>query len=409
MNPNFQRLMTEAAQMTHSGQLMAATEAIQRALRGEAGDAVGPMGAPPPLAPRPLARDNHSVVLDGLVRVIDEASAKAAAWVKTHADDNNAGAPRDTGAGTAADAPVVEDAAPTVHDPAVERWSDGSFSQGGRSVAYKLYVPPLAAGSAAAPRPLVLMLHGCTQNPADFAAGTRMNVLAREQGCVVLYPAQTQRGNAQQCWNWFKTQHQQRGRGEPALLAALVQSVMARENIDPARVYVAGLSAGGAMADILGRCYPELFAAVGVHSGLPAGAASDLPSALAAMHGGPAAAAEAAAARGAGTAPPVIVFHGDADATVHPRNGAAVARAAQGGNGAAPRVTEGRSAQGQGFTRSEYPGENGSVAVEHWRLHGAGHAWAGGSSQGSYTDSRGVDASAEMLRFFLAHPKKAQG
>ncbi len=406
MNPNFQRLMAEAAQMTQSGQLMAATEAIQRALRGEAGDAAtGPTAPPHPLAPHSMARNNRSIVLDGLVRVIDEAAAQASGWTP-------AGAPAEVDPGTGAGAATAEAAAPAAPiDPTVERWSDGSFSQGGRSVAYKLYVPPLAAGSAPVPRPLVLMLHGCTQNPADFATGTRMNALAREHGCVVLYPAQTQRGNAQRCWNWFKAQHQQRGRGEPALLAALVQSVMAREDIDPARVYVAGLSAGGAMADILGRCYPELFAAVGVHSGLPAGAASDLPSALAAMQGGPATPAGAAAARGAGTrTPPVIVFHGDADATVHPRNGTAVASAAQGGSGgAAARVTEGRSAQGQRFTRSEYLGEDGSVAVEHWRLHGAGHAWSGGSAQGSYTDPRGVDASAEMLKFFLAHPRKAQG
>ncbi|MDR3451512.1 MAG: PHB depolymerase family esterase [Rhodoferax sp.] len=378
MNPNFQRLMNEAAQMTRSGQLMAATQAIQRALRGDADEAAAPAGDARLDELRPTARDNHSIVLDGLVRVIDEATAK------------------------------VSVPAPA-HDPAIERWSDASFTHGGRSVAYKLYVPPLAAGSTATPRPLVLMLHGCTQNPADFAAGTRMNALAREQGFIVLYPAQTQRGNAQRCWNWFKTQHQQRGRGEPALLAALTLSIMACENIDPARVYVAGLSAGGAMADILGRCYPELFAAVGVHSGLPAGAASDLPSALAAMQGGPT--TGVVAAQGTGAVPPVIVFHGDADATVHPRNGAALVSAAQGSSngGAAPRVSEGRSAQGQGFTRSEHLAGDGSVAVEHWRLHGAGHAWSGGSAQGSFTDPRGWDASAEMLRFFLAHPKKVQG
>lgn len=406
MNPNFQRLMSEAAQMTRSGQLLAATQAIQRALRGDADEAAAPAGDERLHELRPTARDNHSIVLDGLVRVIDEATAKASTWSKANVGDWADA--EGTGAGTCPVEPVADSAPTPVHDPALERWSDGSFTHGGRSVAYKLYVPPLTAGRTAAPRPLVLMLHGCTQNPADFAAGTRMNALAREQGFVVLYPAQTQRGNAQRCWNWFKTQHQQRGRGEPALLAALTQSIMARENIDPARVYVAGLSAGGAMADILGRCYPDLFAAVGVHSGLPAGAASNLPSALAAMQGGPA--TGGAAAQGTGAAPPVIVFHGDADATVHPRNGAVLVSAAQGNTGsAAPRVSEGRSAQGQGFTRSEYLAGDSSVAAEHWRLHGAGHAWSGGSTQGSFTDPRGCDASAEMLRFFLAHPKKTQG
>ncbi|MDB5730662.1 MAG: esterase [Variovorax sp.] len=377
MNPLFQRLMTEATQLSQSGQLMAATQAIQRALRGET-------DGPAPESDnglRPMARDNRSIVLDGLVRVVADSEARR----------------------HPAEADVAEHAAPVARsgpDSAQERWSDGSFSHGGRTLAYKLYTPAFAAG--AAPRPLVLMLHGCTQDPADFASGTRMNALAREHGFVVLYPEQTQRGNANRCWNWFKTQHQQRGRGEPALLAALTQSVMAEQHIDPARVYVAGLSAGGAMADILGRCYPELFAAVGVHSGLPAGAAQDLPSAMAAMQGGP---TPGAASHG-GTTPPVIVFHGDADATVHPRNGTAVVSAAQTmQGGAAPRVSEGRSTQGQGFTRSEYLAADGSVAIEHWRLHGAGHAWSGGSAQGSYTDPRGADASAEMLRFFLAHPK----
>ena len=376
MNPNFQRLMSEATQLTRSGQMMAATQAIQRALRGDADETAAPAADAPLHELRPTARENHSIVLDGLVRVIDEATAQASTTAPGR-------------------------------DAAIERWSDGNFTHAGRNVAYKLYVPPLAAGSAATPRPLVVMLHGCTQSPADFAAGTRMNTLAREHGFVVLYPAQTQRGNAQRCWNWFKTQHQQRDRGEPALLAALTQSIVARENIDPARVYVAGLSAGGAMADILGRCYPELFAAVGVHSGLPAGAASNLQSALAAMQGGPS--NEVAAAHETGVVPPVIVFHGDADATVHPRNGAALVSAALGSGRTAPRVTEGRSAQGHAFTRSEYLARDGSVAVEHWRLHGAGHAWSGGSTQGSFTDPTGSDASAEMLRFFLAHPKKQQG
>ena len=204
-----------------------------------------------------------------------------------------------------------------------EQWLRGSYSHGGRQLAYRLYVPP---GSAleAVPRPLVLMLHGCTQGPEDFAAGTRMNDQARRAGVLVLHPEQTQHANSQKCWNWFKAQHQQRGRGEPALLAGLTRQIVADHGADASRVYVAGLSAGGAMADVLGRTYPELFAAVGVHSGLPADAASNLPSALEAMRRG--------AAPGSASGPSVcavIVFHGDADTTAHHDNGAAMVNAAR--------------------------------------------------------------------------------
>lgn len=357
MNPTLQRLMTEAAQLTRNGQLQAATELIQRALRGEDNTA----------APTPAASSHHAAdVIDVPARVVTDAPAE----------------PRD-------------EANPAAQP---EQWTDGSFTHQGRTLAYKLYVPPRPAQAPA--MPLVLMLHGCTQNPDDFAAGTQMNALARELGVAVLYPAQTQRANAQRCWNWFKPQHQQRGRGEPAVLAALTQSVMATHGIDAARVYVAGLSAGGAMADILGRCYPDLFAGVGVHSGLVSGAATDVMSAMSAMHNGPAAPGSPATGM-----PPLIVFHGDADATVHARNGDAVVAAALGRNSTAPQVTHGTSAGGQRFTRSVHAAVGDRAPVEHWQLHGAGHAWSGGSPRGSFTDSRGADASAEMLRFFLAHPK----
>ena len=364
MNATFQRLMQDATRLTQGGNLQAATEAIQRALQ-----AGTPLAAAAPSTPDHADDGN---VVEAEVRVIDTAPADA---------------------GFA----YVEPSSSTVDT--AEQWTAGSFAHGGRTLAFKLYLPPRAAG-ATAPMPLVLMLHGCTQNPDDFATGTRMNTLARTAGAAVLYPAQTQHANAQGCWNWFKPQHQQRGRGEPACLAALTRSVMAQHAIDPARVYVAGLSAGGAMADILGRAYPELFAAVGVHSGLPTGAASDLMSALGTMRSGP-----AAVPAGAGAMPPLIVFHGDADATVHVRNGAAVAASALGANPPAAARQQGRSASGRAFTRTDHPAADGRNAVEHWVLHGAAHAWSGGSAQGSYTDPTGVDASAEMLRFFLAHPR----
>ncbi|MDQ2778265.1 MAG: PHB depolymerase family esterase, partial [Pseudomonadota bacterium] len=260
MNLDFQKLMQEATRLTRGGQLQDATAAIQRALGGAT--TTPPASSSTMPQPSGAARHNATVVLDVEARVIDEASdvAPDGAQVEPRRQDTSEGTP--------------------------EQWTDGSFTHKGRTLSYKLYVPPRAAGVAPTPRPLVLMLHGCTQDPADFAAGTQMNALARDLGVLVLYPAQTQPANPQKCWNWFKPQHQQRGRGEPAVLAALTQSVMAEHRVDASRVYVAGLSAGGAMADILGRAYPDLFAAVGVHSGLPAGAASDVGSAFAAMHAG---------------------------------------------------------------------------------------------------------------------------
>jgi len=273
---------------------------------------------------------------------------------------------------------------------------DGLFAHRNRSIAYKLFVPAKGTGTV---RPLVLMLHGCTQHPDDFAAGTQMNRLAQELGFLVLYPAQTQHANSSKCWNWFKPQHQQRDRGEPALLAALTRSVMSEQAVDPARVYVAGLSAGGAMADILGRTHPDLFAAVGVHSGIPAGAAHDLMSALSVMKNGQAAAPTLRPSI------PIIVFHGDADGTVHARNGEQLVAAALASQNAAAPTDEsrGQASKGRRYTRRVY--QQGRASIEHWLLHGAGHAWAGGSPRGSFTDPTGPDASAEMLRFFLAHPK----
>nr|WP_255662820.1 PHB depolymerase family esterase [Acidovorax sp. D4N7] len=283
-----------------------------------------------------------------------------------------------------------------------EQWLAGSFTHRGRTLDYRLYVPPRAGAAA---RPMVVMLHGCTQDAADFAAGTRMNAQARALGAVVLYPEQSQRANPRKCWNWFHPQHQQRGRGEPAVLAALTLAMAAEHRVDFARIYVAGLSAGGAMADILGATYPDIFAAVGVHSGLPRGSANDVMSALAAMRSG------APGAWGATTpvaAPPTIVFHGDADSTVHISNGAAIIDAALrarslAGSGVQP--LEGRTDRGRRYSHSVYRDADGRTLAEYWQLHGAGHAWSGGDMDASYTDADGVDATAQMLRFFLEHSR----
>ena len=275
---------------------------------------------------------------------------------------------------------------------------------------YHLYVPPAATAGGA--RPLLLMLHGCTQTPADFAAGTGMNEAAARANVLVLYPEQTHRANRHGCWNWFRPEDQRRDRGEPGLLMAMVQDVMARHRVDAGRIYVAGLSAGGAMAALLAREYPDVFAAAGVHSGLPAGAAHNMMTALSAMkHGAqPHARTQPVASPGQRVVP-VIVFHGDADEAVHARNGDQVVAATLGSlvGGAAVLdqvVEQGASPAGQLYTRTVYRRaliSGGRVVAEHWLLRGGGHAWSGGSAQGSYTDPAGVSATDEMLRFFLSH------
>jgi poly(hydroxyalkanoate) depolymerase family esterase len=261
---------------------------------------------------------------------------------------------------------------------------------------FMLYRPSAAAGVQAG-LPLVVMLHGCTQSPEDFALGTGMNALAEELGVLVAYPAQPQAANMQRCWNWFNPADQGRGAGEPALIAALAQTLLAGQPADPARVYIAGLSAGGAAATVIARAYPDVFAAAGVHSGLPAGAAGDVGAAFAAMRNG------AQGVKG-GQAVPTIIFHGDADDTVHPANGAGVARQALSGfPPLSVSVTQGRAGRGRSFSRTSHQGDDGRSMVEHWSIKGAGHAWSGGQAAGSYTDPTGPDASREFLRFFLQH------
>ena len=322
---------------------------------------------------------------------------------------------------TATPTPATRPATP-VDQPS--RFEGSSFTGATGTRLFKLFEPGGFEGRAL---PMVVMLHGCTQSPDDFATGTRMNLLAEELGWLVLYPAQAPRSNANKCWNWFVPEDQRRGHGEPALIAGMTRHVMETHAIDADRVYVAGLSAGGAMAAILAREYPDLFAAAGVHSGLAAGAAQDVGSAFTAMKTGGSSAAPAAAgwpgrpvvlvdsagtaSGGTSTGAPVIAFHGDADSTVNAVNGNHVVDATLGDKGAWQATREsGASADGRGFTRTVYRPEgaprDAPSRAEHWVVHGAGHAWSGGDKAGSYADAAGPDASREMLRFFAEHPRR---
>lgn len=373
MNSSFQRLLSEATRLTQSGNLQAATAAIQAALAKN-----GFPGAPATAA----AAAHDPNVIDVQAHVISRDAVKKTASAEQAKPAQTA---------EPVSSPPRRAASSAASSSATGQFISGSHHETAGTRDYKLYIPPMGTQEAL---PLVVMLHGCTQNPDDFAAGTLMNEAALKRGFYVLYPAQAQSANPSRCWNWFKHNHQKRGRGEPAILAGMTRAVLAGHHIDPQRVYVAGLSAGGAMAAIMGEAYPDIFAAVGVHSGLPTGAASNMPQALSAMKQG------SVSAPG-DKAPPTIVFHGDQDNTVHPSNGTQAAAASAGS--ASAELERARSPNGLNYTRQIYRQADGRVLTEHWNVHGAGHAWSGGSPQGSYTERRGPDATQEMLRFFLTH------
>ncbi|HEY9037845.1 MAG TPA: PHB depolymerase family esterase [Roseovarius sp.] len=277
--------------------------------------------------------------------------------------------------------------------PAGAEFRSGVHTSAAGSRSYRTYVPSTATNRAEG---IVMMLHGCTQTPEDFAIGTGMNALAEARGLIVIYPHQQRGDNAQSCWNWFSPGDQRRGRGEPEILAGMARGAMTEFGVPGERSFVAGLSAGAAMAVILGAAYGDVFAAVGAHSGLPLGAAKDVPSAFAAMAGnGPEPQRRPAPARS-------IVFHGTADATVHPVNGARIAQHAMEGGPVRSVDTEttGNKA-GRSYSRRIVGPAGAAPVLEHWTIEGLGHAWSGGQPGGSYTDAAGPDASAEMIRFFL--------
>ncbi len=436
----------KATQLTKAGRLMEATRVIQRALGLVGAQKAADEDASPPVASAPNATHNRSSMPGGDQVVSDVPFRET--LKKPPANEPDFGAP--VNAPTAApitpqpapmtrentDAPVAEGPvapqAPTALRPArAPSFAELSFRSGDMPYAYRLYVPGFDGTEAAdtetgspALLPLVVLLHGCKQDAADFALGTGMNALAEAEKYLVLYPEQSSTANSMRCWNWFDAAHQSRDSGEPKMIAALIRKVIKTHGADPSRVYIAGLSAGGAMAAIMAGLYPELFAAVGVHSGLPPGAATDVISAFSAMRRG---ARKGRAASGSANdanasdndafVMPTIVFHGSADKTVNPDNGEQVTQAAlaaiQGAGITLKKVEQSEDSPGassgrRDTTRTIYRAADGKPFVEHWAIGSGPHAWSGGDAAGSFTDPHGPSASQAMVEFFLQH-RRAEG
>ena len=447
------REIFKATQLTKGGRLMEATRVIQRAL-GLAGAQKTPgSGASPQEGSTPQPA-NHSTPhsgsgTPGADQAISDVPFRET-LKKPPANEPTFRAPVDvpatapiapqpapvlkenTDAPAVADAPAAEtQSTPSARPARAASFAELSFRSGDTTHAYRLYVPgfdgtqaPDSDAASPALLPLVVLLHGCKQDAADFALGTGMNALAESEKYLVLYPEQSSNANSMRCWNWFDAAHQSRDSGEPKMIAALIRKVIKTHGADPSRVYIAGLSAGGAMAAIMAGLYPELFAAVGVHSGLPPGAASDVISAFSAMRRG---ARKGRASAGAGSANaandangddngafvmPTIVFHGSADKTVNPDNGEQIIAAALTALESAgvavkkaeqPEDSPGASSGRRETLRTIYSAADGVPYVEYWEVGSGPHAWSGGDAAGSFTDPHGPSASQAMVEFFLQH------
>ena len=293
------------------------------------------------------------------------------------------------------------------------RWMEHTYTNAAGSRRYKLYVP--GAYDPSRRRMLVVLLHGCTQDPDDIARGTRIAGHAERDGFLALLPEQPESANPKKCWNWYDRAHQGRDAGEPSLIVGMTDEVVRAYAVDPARVHLAGISAGAGMASLVAVAYPERYASLALHSGLAWRAATDVMGALGAMAKGVsdadaqgASALEAMGARA--RAIPTLVVHGGKDAVVNPVNGSQSARQwavtaarALGVPSLATRQTTGEEG-GYGWTRTCHSDASGGCLVEELVVHELGHAWSGGSREGTFTDERGPEATREMVRFFREHP-----
>ena len=386
--------MAEATRLTRQGRLVEATALIQQTL---ASPVMTPRAPDPPSAEEETGgTPGHHPAPPPALRASEETQPGQvhSGWITRRRTVPSRGA---RGLGR-----PLRPAAPAIKRPA-GRFEAFAYTNAAGTRAYRLYVP---AGHTGGPLPLVVMLHGGTQDAATFAAATAMNDLAERQTFLVAYPEQPPSANPGRYWNWFVPGHQRRDAGEPSLIAGITRQVTDRYGADATRVYVAGFSAGGAMAAVMAAAYPDLYAAAGVHSGLPYAAAGDVASAFAAMKQGP-----PRPARPPARPLPLIVFHGDRDRIVAPANAAGLidhaltAASPDRRPGTPPAaVTTGQVPGGHAYTRTCYQDPAGATLAERWTIHQGGHAWSGGIPHGSYTDPRGPDASAEFIRFFDQHP-----
>jgi poly(hydroxyalkanoate) depolymerase family esterase len=384
-----QHEMVQALNLTRAGRLAEATERIQQTLGLPS--MRSPMQSPvPSSSPSPVAKSASpgKIIGENPLRSVPAALRRSF------------GGPQDFKIPLQNSA-VLPGQAPPPGSLGAGVLLDGMYTSGSGARRYKIYVPPDCPNQGV---PVIVMLHGGTQAVLDYAAGTGMNVLADQHHFLVVYPEQDARANPMRYWNWFRPQDQQAGQGEPALIAGITEQVISDYDADPDRVFIVGFSAGAAMAVVMAATYPHLYAAGGVHSGLPYGAAHDVPSAFALMRGASSALEQDALRI------PLVVFHGDHDEIVNVVNAShirqqrlGVGTAFTAGDGL--NVTRGQVPSGHAYTRTTYSDDT-RVLLEQWIVHGAGHAWFGGTAGCSYTDPLGPDASAEMVRFFAEHARR---
>jgi poly(hydroxyalkanoate) depolymerase family esterase len=283
---------------------------------------------------------------------------------------------------------------------------------------YRLYLPSGALRRRSLP--LIVMLHGCRQDPLSFAEGTRMNKRAEDGRYAVLYPEQSTRSNPMRCWNWFETASIA-GHGEAALIARLIDQITRRRRIDPRRVYLVGMSAGGAMACLLAVRHSRLFAACAIHSGVMYGVASSPMQAVSVMQSGASPASIDKARRllhevgEPEVTVPTLVIHGDRDATVNPLNAdQIIVQLKERTEFIDPSMGKLLASGerliddgGRAYRQQDYTQQGRSI-LRKILVQGLGHAWSGGDSRYEFNDAGGPDATQLILDFVMPHRREAE-